>query len=207
MEGCTRQLQVLKDILNVFTQGTSLQVNYSKSMMVPISQPLDKLELLATSFNCAKGSLPFTYLGLPLETTKPKVEDFLPLITKCERRLQATLFFLSKAAKLQMTNVVFTSLPMYQMGTFLLPKIVIEQIDKYRKHYLWRGSNIKEEGGLGVINLKTQNEALLLKKLHKFFNKVDTPSVQPVWEKKLSKWQTPQSHQKRSFCGQTISNF
>jgi hypothetical protein len=49
------------------------------------------------------------------------------------------------------------------MGTFLLPKIVIEQIDKYRKHYPWIGSNSKEEGGLGVINLKTQNEALLLK--------------------------------------------
>jgi hypothetical protein len=94
-----------------FTQATSLHVNYSKSMMVPISQPLDKLKLLATSFNRAKGSLPFTYLGLPLETTKPKVEDFLPLITKCERRLQATLLFLSQAAKLQMTNVVFTSLP------------------------------------------------------------------------------------------------
>jgi hypothetical protein len=33
----------------------------------------------------------------------------------------------------------------------------------------------KDEGGLGVINLKTQNEALLLKNLQKFFNKTDTP--------------------------------
>lgn len=33
----------------------------------------------------------------------------------------------------------------------------------------------KKKGGLGIINLKTQNETLLLKNLHKFFNKVDTP--------------------------------
>lgn len=35
----------------------------------------------------------------------------------------------------------------------------------------------KKEGGLGVLNLKTQNEALLLKYLHKFFNKADIPWV------------------------------
>ena len=38
----------------------------------------------------------------------------------------------------------------------------------------------KTEGGLGVINLKTHNETLLLKNLHKFFNKVDTPWVHLV---------------------------
>ena len=74
------------------------------------------------------------------------------------------------------------------MCTFLLPKTIIDQIDKYRKHYLWCGINArnspkaawnmfclpKEEGGLGVLNLKTQNEALMMKNLHKFYNKVDT---------------------------------
>jgi hypothetical protein len=31
----------------------------------------------------------------------------------------------------------------------------------------------KKEGGLGIINLQTQNDALLMKNLHKFFNKLD----------------------------------
>lgn len=76
------------------------------------------------------------------------------------------------------------------MVTYILPKTVIEQIGKYKKHCLCRDSNINakgppkaawhmvclpKEGGLGVINLKTQNEALLLKNLHKFFNRADTP--------------------------------
>lgn len=40
----------------------------------------------------------------------------------------------------------------------------------------------KEDGGLGVINIEKQNKALLLNDLHKFFNEVDIPWVQLVWE-------------------------
>lgn len=96
-----------------------------------------------------------------------------------------------------MTNAVLSALPTFTMCTYLLPKTVIKQIDKFRKYCLWRRSNInckkppkaawklvcvpKECGGLGVLNLYTQNGSLLLKHLHKFFNKVDIPWVQLVW--------------------------
>jgi hypothetical protein len=33
----------------------------------------------------------------------------------------------------------------------------------------------KEKGGLGVINLRLQNDALLLKHLSKFYNRADIP--------------------------------
>jgi spermidine/putrescine-binding protein len=33
----------------------------------------------------------------------------------------------------------------------------------------------KKRGGLGIINLKIQNQGLLLKYLHKFYNRDDTP--------------------------------
>ena len=168
--------------------------------------------MLSACFGCATGSLPFTYLGLPLGITKPKIEDFLPLVTKCERRLQGTSIFLSQAGRLQMTNAVLTALPMFHMCTFLLPQTVIDQIDKYRKHCLWRGSDInakshpkaawsmvclpKSERGLGVLNLKTQNEALVLKNLHKFYNNVDTPWVQLIWDKHYQNGKLP-SHIKK----------
>jgi hypothetical protein len=41
----------------------------------------------------------------------------------------------------------------------------------------------KEKGGLGVINLRLQNDALLLKQLDKFYNKVDTPWVTLIWNR------------------------
>ena len=40
----------------------------------------------------------------------------------------------------------------------------------------------KNRGGLGVLNLKIQNEALLMKFLHKFYNKMDIPWVQLTWD-------------------------
>jgi hypothetical protein len=90
-----------------------------------------------------------------------------------------------------MTNVVFSVLPTFHLCTFKMHKTVIHQIDKYRKHCLWRGVDInvrsppkaswemvclpKSEGGLGVLQLEVHNEALLLKNFPKFFSKSDIP--------------------------------
>ena len=67
----------------------------------------------------------------------------------------------------------------------------------------------KEEGGLGVLNLKTENEALLLKNLHKFYNKVENSWVRLIWEKKhYGNGKLPTSHVKKGLSsGETISNF
>ena len=107
------------------------------------------------------------------------------------------------------------------MSTFQLYKTVIKQIDKYRKHCLWRGADInaknppkaawsmvclpKKEGGLGVLNLKTQNEALLLKHLHKFYNRADIPWVHLIWEKHYNAEQLPDSRRKGSFWWKDIN--
>lgn len=40
----------------------------------------------------------------------------------------------------------------------------------------------KNKGGLGVLDLKRHNEALVLKNLDKFFNKQDIPWFSIVWE-------------------------
>lgn len=87
-----------------------------------------------------------------------------------------------------MMNVVLTAMPTYTMCTYLLPKTVIKQVGKIRKHCLWRRTDLnsknlakatwtlvcvpKERGGLGVLNLYTQNESLLLK-----HNKLNVPWV------------------------------
>jgi len=41
----------------------------------------------------------------------------------------------------------------------------------------------KDRGGLGVINLTLQNEALLLKQLDKFYKKKDVQWVKLIWNK------------------------
>lgn len=215
LEGDTRQLFFLKLLLNSFTMCIGLKVNFSKSMMVPINVPAGKLEVLTKTFGCSEGSLPFIYLGLPLSISRPRVCEYLPLVDKCAKRLSGLSSFLNQAGRLQMTNVVFSALPTFYMCSLLLPKTIIKQIDKYRKHCLWRGSDInaknppkaawelvcrpKVEGGLGVLDLQKQNKALLTKNLAKFFNKDDIPWVQLVWEKSYKNGKLPSHVKKGSF--------
>ena len=150
-----------------------------------------------------------------MSLNKPKVIDFSPLVSRCERRLAATSTFLNQAGRLQLTNSVFSAFPTFCMSTFAINNTVIEQIDKFRKHCLWRGADLnakqrpkmawtevcksKEEGRLGVIDLRTQNEALLLKHLMKFFTREDIPWVTLVWESYYEAGNLPSSTKKGFF--------
>ena len=108
METDARQLFFLKAILNSFAESTRLRVNYSKSMMIPVNISDERFDILAQNFGCSKGSLPFTYLGLPLSLTRPSVAGYWPLVSKCERRLSSVSSFLNEAGQLQITNAVLT---------------------------------------------------------------------------------------------------
>ena len=93
------------------------------------------------------------------------------------------------------------------MCNLKIPIAVLDFIDRARKHCLWRGSDEnakkrslvarpkvskpKNKGGLGVIDLRTQNEALLLKHLDKFYNKKDIPWVNMIWHSYYSQGQIP----------------
>ena len=59
--------------------------------MVPINTPLEKVEDLANAFGCKVESMPFTYLGLPMGTFQPSVEDIMPMFSKIDRTLSGIL--------------------------------------------------------------------------------------------------------------------
>jgi len=142
-----RQLIFLKAMLNSFAASTGLKVNYGKSQIYPINVPPDRMQILANTFGCDLGTLPFTYLGLPLGTTKPKIEDLTPIMDRVERRLSACSTWLSYSGRLEMVNSSITPIVTYAMCTIKLPKGVIENIDRARKQCLWRGNSQKKRGG------------------------------------------------------------
>lgn len=162
---------------------------------------------MASVFGCITGSMPFTYLGLPLGTTKPSIQDFSPMTNRIERRLSGVSKLLSYQGRLILVNSVFSALPTFYMCSLQISPGVIEQIDKYRKACLWSAGDInikgkclaawdlacktKEEGGLGIIDLKSQNTALLLKYMDKFYNHANIPWVQLTWDKLYKNQHTP----------------
>ena len=126
-------------------------------------------------------------------TTKPVIKDFAPLIDRVERRLSSIVSFLSYDDSLVLVNSVLSSLPTYYMCTLVIPKEVIEVIDKARRRCLWRKDKNKKrvnsvaawemickpkkKGGLGIMDLHVQNKALLPKFLDKFYNHAYIPWV------------------------------
>jgi hypothetical protein len=133
-----RELFMLKGLLESFAQSTGLRVNYKKSGLVPLNLSTERAQLLAGVFGCRLESLPFTYLGLPLGTTKPRVEHFGSIMSKTERKLTSTSNFLTHAGRLQLVNSVLSSLPTFAMCTLQVPAAVLDYIDRARRHCLWR---------------------------------------------------------------------
>ena len=60
------------------------------------------------------------------------------MVNKCEKRLTYVSPFLNQDGRLQLVNAVFSALPTFFMGSIMLPKSIIKQIDKYRKQSLGR---------------------------------------------------------------------
>lgn len=80
--------------------------------------------------------------------------------------------------RLILVNSVYSAVPTFYMCSLKVPIEILDQIDKYRKHVLWHGGDVtkkggylvawttacrSKEGGLSIIDLRTQNTTLLLK--------------------------------------------
>jgi len=141
LPGDARTVFNLKFLLRSFSD-CGLHVNFSKSFLVPINMTNNRAQHLAQTFGCQLGSMPFTYLGLPLGTTKPIVQDFTPVLNRIERRLSSFSRLLSYGGRLILVNSVLTALPTFYMCSLKLPPQVIKQIDIYRKHCLWSKGDI-----------------------------------------------------------------
>ena len=199
LPACLLQAAKLKQILEDYATSIGLKINFHKSTIFPINTPGDKCNALANLFGCTQATMPFTYLGLPLGTTRPTVLDLTSFVCKAERKITAAMSLMSHAGRLALINSLITSLAIYPMGTLRLPHKIIAQLDKIRRHCLWLKKTAdgdkhnslaawpmvcrpKSSGGLGILDLRVQNDGLLLKFLHKFFNKLDIPWVQLIWD-------------------------
>jgi hypothetical protein len=199
MQADTNELMHLKRILIDYATSTGLRINFQKSNLIPINISSDRAQELADLFGCAVASMPFTYLGLPMGTTKPNVTDLMPLVCRIERKVTSSTLLMSHAGKLAYVNAIITSIANYTMCTIEINPKILQHVEKIRRRVLWSKKTDdgdkclslaawdmvckpKDKGGLGVLNLKIQNQALLLKFLDKFYNKKDIQWVHLIWQ-------------------------
>jgi hypothetical protein len=95
-----------------------------------------------------------------------------------------------------MINYVLSSLAIFMISFFEIPKGVLQKIDYYRSRFFWQGNDHKkkyrltrwdiicqpkDQGGLGIHNLELQNKCLLSKWLYKLINE------EGVWQNLLKR--------------------
>lgn len=192
------QIGNLKNILQSLSNSTGLKINYHKTSMVPINTPAEKTEELAQLLGCKIESMPFTYLGLPMGTTRPRVEDLMPTVCKMDKRLSGISNLLSYCSRLVVMKSIISAMPNHIMCALKVHYTHTDHMKKSMRIFLWHGKDIerkgnclikwekvcrpKEAGGLGVLNLRDQNKALLMKNLYKFYNQQDIPWVNLLWK-------------------------
>lgn len=127
----------MKKLLVDYAASIELRLNFQKSILIPINLSANDAQEFANIFGCVVGKMPFTYLGLPLGTTKPTVTDLMPLVASVERRISVAANLLDYGSKLTFVNSVVSSLMVYAMCSIKIPPKIVEHLDKIRRHCFW----------------------------------------------------------------------
>lgn len=134
---------------------------------------------LAGVIRCSVGSWPVKYLGLPLGRNPLQAAFWDPVVARVAKRLDGwKKAFLSQGGKLTLIQSVLANLPIFYLSVFRIPVGVANVIEKLMRDIFWERysdenlthlvaweqvSKPKELRGLGIVNLRKKNEALLAK--------------------------------------------
>jgi hypothetical protein len=121
VEPSTLGVANLKVLLLCFENMSGLKINFTKSEAVVTGVTEEEKLRVANSLNCKLGSLPMSYLGLPVSDKSLSVADWYFLTEKVGHRVDPWQgLYLASAGRLELTNSCLSSLPMFAMGVYLL---------------------------------------------------------------------------------------
>jgi hypothetical protein len=134
----------MKLILCIFEQLSGLKINFHKSEIFYFGKAKDVEDQYRNIFGCESGTLPFKYLGIPIHFRRLKNGEWKPVEDRFERKLSNWIGkLLSYGVRLILINSVLTSLPMFLLSFFELPKGVCKRLDFFRSRFFWQSDGHK----------------------------------------------------------------
>lgn len=123
------QAKNLKRILGMFEIMFGLKINFHKSEVICVGMEEDRIKLFEEIFTCGRGSFPIKYLGLPVDEKRLKNSDWNPSVGKMEKRMGGWLGrFLNIAGRTSLVNSSLSSLTLYMLSFYELPKGIKKKI-------------------------------------------------------------------------------
>ena len=174
----------MKNILCTFEQLSGLKINFHKSEIFFFGEAKNYQNHYMELFGCNSDNFPIRYLGILIHYRKLSNNAWIRIQERFEQRLSSWKEKnLSTGGRLTLINSVLSSLPMYMMSFFEIPKGVRKKLDYFQSRFFWQSDEHKrkyrlakwsifcqpnDQGELGIHNLelKIKNIALLSKWLY-----------------------------------------
>ncbi|GKB16780.1 RNA-directed DNA polymerase, eukaryota [Tanacetum coccineum] len=177
-------LSTIVNVLKWFYLASGLKINLNKSKLMGIGISHDVVASAAKSIGCSILHTPFNYLGVKVGGIMSRLSSWDDVIAKLSARLSKwKLKSLSIGGRLTLIKSVLSSLPLYYMSSFKVPKGVLSKMESIRRNFFNGVENAekkmsligwnkilasKKNGGLGVSSFFAYNRALLFKWIWRF---------------------------------------
>jgi hypothetical protein len=136
MDHDLEQAKNMKLLLCVFEQLSGLKINFHKSEIFCYGEAKHHEQEYAELFGCGLGPYPFRCLGIPMHHHKLRNVDWSVIEERFKRKLSTwKAKHLSCEGRLVLLNSVLTSLRMFIMSFFEIPKGTLKRLDFYRSRF------------------------------------------------------------------------
>jgi hypothetical protein len=126
----------LRIVLSAFEKLSGLQINFHKSELFCFSDTKERIVEYVRLFGCKEGEFPFRYLGISMSPRRLFNKDWRIVEERFQKKLSSWKGkLLSSGGRLVLINSVLSSLPMFMMSFFRIPKGVLEKLDYYRSRF------------------------------------------------------------------------
>ena len=147
----------MKMLLCVFEQLLGLKNNFDKSEIFCFGQAKEMEQQYSQLFGCQSGKYLFRYLGIPMHFRKLSNADWRIIEEKFEKKLSSWKGkHMSVGGRLVLINSVLTSLTIFMLSFFEVPKGVLEKLDYYRSRFFWQSDEHKKKYRLAKWSILCQ---------------------------------------------------
>ncbi|GKV51343.1 hypothetical protein SLEP1_g58010 [Rubroshorea leprosula] len=138
-EASENNIEVIKGIMRTFEMVSGLKIDFAKSQLMGVGIEESWRVEMAFRLCFKEGDFPFKYLGIPIGGNNRRVAMWQPMVDSFKRKLTSWKGrHLSMGGRITLINSVLSSLPVFLMSAYVIPK--------ENKEGLWKSIITKKYG-------------------------------------------------------------